>query len=67
MITQMTGQGEIEIFPAGDREFYPQDVEAQIVFEAAADGPAKGLTLNQDGQSWRGQRVGPAAAQGVKQ
>lgn len=57
LIIQMTDQGPVEIHAAAEREFYPEGIDAQILFSELANGRAQTLTLNQAGQSWKGVRA----------
>lgn len=57
LIVEMTGQGPLPVLATAPREFFPEDIEAQFVFSASGAGQAQSLVLNQDGQSWKAQRV----------
>jgi serine-type D-Ala-D-Ala carboxypeptidase/endopeptidase len=57
LIVQMTGQGPLPVLATAPREFFPEDIEAQFVFSESAAGSAQSLVLNQDGQSWKAERV----------
>jgi CubicO group peptidase (beta-lactamase class C family) len=57
LVVQMTGQGPSAIFPSGPREFFPEDIEAQFVFAESGTAPTQSLVLNQDGQSYKAQRI----------
>lgn len=57
LIVEMTGQGPLPVLGTAPREFFPEDIEAQFVFSDSGAGPAQSLVLNQDGQSWKAQRV----------
>jgi serine-type D-Ala-D-Ala carboxypeptidase/endopeptidase len=57
LIVEMTGQGPLPVLAIAPREFFPEDIEAQFVFSDSGAGPAQSLVLNQDGQSWKAQRV----------
>lgn len=57
LIVEMTGQGPLPVLATAPREFFPEDIEAQFVFSDSGAGPAQSLVLNQDGQSWKAQRV----------
>lgn len=48
MYGQLTGQEKLEIFPAGDREFFLKAIDAQLSFDVGADGKATELTLHQN-------------------
>jgi CubicO group peptidase (beta-lactamase class C family) len=62
LVVQMTGQGPSAIFAGGPREFFPEDIEAQFVFDESSAGPSPSLVLNQDGQSYKAVRVAEEAA-----
>ena len=57
LVVQMTGQGPSPIFAAGPREFFPEDIEAQFVFDESGTAPAPSLVLNQDGHTYKAVRV----------
>jgi len=57
LVVQMTGQGPSPIFASAPREFFPEDIEAQFVFAESGTAPAQSLVLNQDGQSYKAERV----------
>ena len=57
LIMQMTGQGSLPVRATGPREFFPEDIEAQFVFAESGSASAQSLVLNQDGQSWKAERV----------
>ena len=57
LVVQMTGQGPSAIFASGPREFFPEDIEAQFVFAESGTAPAQSLVLNQDGQTYKAQRL----------
>jgi D-alanyl-D-alanine carboxypeptidase len=48
--TQATGQERVEIFPAGETEFFLRVVDAQISFVRDSAGAVSGLVLHQGGQ-----------------
>jgi CubicO group peptidase (beta-lactamase class C family) len=50
MYGQLTGQPKDEIFPEGDRKFFPTVVDAQLTFDVGADGKATQVTLHQNGR-----------------
>ena len=62
LVVQMDKQGPSAIFASGPREFFPEDIEAQFVFDDAGQAPAQSLVLNQDGQSYKAVRVKEEAA-----
>ncbi len=57
LVVQMTGQGPSPIFAAAPREFFPEDIEAQFVFDESGEGPTPSLVLNQDGHTYKAVRV----------
>lgn len=58
LLLQMDGQQEpFPVLATAPREFFPDDVEAQFVFSDSGAGPAQSLVLNQNGKSFRAERV----------
>ena len=57
LMTQLTGQQPVEIFPETEREFFLKVVDAQVTFESDGKGPATALTLRQNGREIRGTRI----------
>jgi CubicO group peptidase (beta-lactamase class C family) len=57
LVVQMTGQGPSAIFASGPREFFPEDIEAQFVFAESGTAPTQSLVLNQDGHTYKAQRI----------
>ena len=57
LVVQLTGQGPSPIFASGPREFFPEDIEAQFVFDESGTEPAPSLVLNQDGQTYKAVRL----------
>ncbi len=67
-ITQATGQGQVEIFPEGEHDFFAKVVDAQITFVTDGQGRATELILHQGGFDQHAPRVeGDAAAMAPKQ
>jgi CubicO group peptidase (beta-lactamase class C family) len=62
-ITQATGQGQVEIFPEGDHDFFAKVVDAQITFVTNSQGRATELILHQGGRDQHAPRVEGAAAE----
>lgn len=56
-MTQATGQGPVEIFPEGDRDFFAKVVDAQITFLTDSQGRATELILHQNGADHYAPRV----------
>jgi CubicO group peptidase (beta-lactamase class C family) len=61
-LTQATGQGQVEIFPENDHEFFAKVVNAQITFVTDNQGRATALILHQGGADHRAPRVEGVAA-----
>lgn len=57
LFVQLTGQGALPVLATAPREFFPEDIEAQFVFEESGSRPAPSVVLTQDGRSWKAQRV----------
>ena len=57
LMTQLTGQQKIEIFPESETQFFLRDVEAQITFIKDATGKVVELVLHQNGRDQRAQKV----------
>ena len=62
LVVQMDKQGPSPIFASGPREFFPEDIEAQFVFDESGAAPAPSLVLHQDGNSYKAVRVTQEAA-----
>jgi CubicO group peptidase (beta-lactamase class C family) len=63
LLTQATGQGQIEIFPTDDHNFFAKVVDAQITFVTDTNGRATELILHQGGRDQHAPRVEGAAAE----
>ena len=59
ILSQATGQGQIEVFASSPTELFNEDIGARVVFDLAEEGPATGLTLYQGGQELKAARVEP--------
>lgn len=57
LFVQLTGQPSLEVYASGEREFFYKVVNAQLTFEAGADGPATAVVLHQNGQNPRASRM----------
>lgn len=67
-MTQATGQGQVEIFPESDHEFFAKMVDAQITFVTDTTGRATELILHQGGVDQHAPRVeGPPPAAAPKE
>jgi CubicO group peptidase (beta-lactamase class C family) len=56
LLTQATGQQELEVFPASETEFFLKVVDARITFVKGADGKVNGLVLRQGGREMPARR-----------
>jgi CubicO group peptidase (beta-lactamase class C family) len=59
---QITGQPRLELFAMNEREFFPKEVPAQLIFEVGADGKATQLILRQNGINRPAPRMNDAEA-----
>ncbi len=57
LMTQATGQQQVEIFPASDTEFFPKVIEARITFVRGPDGEVDRLILRQGGRDMPARRL----------
>ena len=57
LMTQATGQSQVEIFAESETKFFLKVVEAQLQFDVGDDGVVKGVTLFQGGQEIYGKRI----------
>ena len=57
IFVQATGQSRIEVFPSAETEFFAEVVPAQITFERNEDGEVDALTLHQNGQKRRAEKL----------
>lgn len=55
---QLTGQNALPVYAYAADQFFSKVVDAQFTFERDADGRIRGLTLHQNGQDVRADRVG---------
>jgi CubicO group peptidase (beta-lactamase class C family) len=62
-LTQATGQGQVEIFPENDHDFFAKAMNAQITFVTNNQRRATELILHQGGRDQRAPRVEGAAAE----
>jgi len=60
--TQLTGQPKFEVFPEGERKFFLKVVDAQLTFDADAQGKATQVTLHQNGRDMVAKRIDQAQA-----
>ena len=57
LISQATGQTEVELFPESETRFFLKVVDAQVDFTLDASGRATGLVLHQGGQDLPARKV----------
>ena len=57
LMTQATGQPQIEIFPESDTVFYPTAFKAKITFVKDAEGKVTEMKLNQNGRERSGKKI----------
>ncbi|MGH8260855.1 MAG: DUF3471 domain-containing protein [Steroidobacteraceae bacterium] len=62
LITQMTAQGPVEIFPESRTEFFAKIVKAQITFVQDGQGETTSLVVHQNGHDVPGQRTDAGTA-----
>ncbi len=59
LITQATGQPEVEIFPESKTVFFPKVIEATITFVKDASGEVTHLVLDQNGREANAKKLKP--------
>ena len=58
LYVQATGQDDFEVFPESPAGFFYRVVDAQLTFELSSpSGPARSVTLHQNGRNMPGQRL----------
>ena len=57
LISQATGQSEVELFPESETRFFLKVVDAQVDFVLDAEGRATGLVLHQGGQNLPARKI----------
>jgi serine-type D-Ala-D-Ala carboxypeptidase/endopeptidase len=58
LFVQLTGQNALPVYAYAPDEFFAKIVDAQFSFERGADGKIVALTLHQNGQNVRADRIG---------
>lgn len=66
LLTQMTGQGPIEILPRSQTEFFAKIVKAELTFDTDAQGHATSITLRQAGMEHKAPRIDDQVAQQIE-
>ena len=57
LMTQATGQGQVEVFPESRTRFFLRVIDAQLTFVWSEDGEVNELILEQSGQKIRAKRI----------
>lgn len=65
LLSQATGQGQVEIFPESERVYFLKSVDALITFQVDEQGRPSGVVLRQGGQEFAGKRLDDAAAKSI--
>ncbi len=65
LLTRLTGQRDVPIYPQSPTEFFSDVVNAQITFVPGEGGPATSLILHQGGVNFHMQRIDAATAQQI--
>lgn len=64
-MSQATEQGQVEIFPEDEREFFAKVVDAQATFNIDSHGRATSMVLHQNGRDQIGQRLSDVEAKEI--
>jgi hypothetical protein len=67
LYVQATGQPRAAVYPSGNREFFYKIVNAQITFEADAQGRIIGLVLHQNGRDQNAKRIDEEEARALEE
>ena len=62
LITQLTGQGKVPVYPEGAGKFFVKVVDAQLTFDSDAQGKVTQLILHQGGRDMPAKRIDEAQA-----
>ena len=62
LFTQLTGQPKFQVFPESERKFFLKIVDAQLTFDADAEGKATQVILHQNGRDLPAKRIDDAQA-----
>jgi hypothetical protein len=65
LVTRLTGQGAVPIYPQSDTEFFAKIVDAEISFIPGTKGQARSLILHQGGGNIPMERIDGATAQEI--
>jgi CubicO group peptidase (beta-lactamase class C family) len=64
-LSQATHQGQLEIFPENEHEYFSKAVAAQLTFETDGEGRAKRLILHQGGRDMPAERLSDVTAKQI--
>ena len=56
LITKLTGQGDVKIYPESETLFFPKDIDAEIEFVKNSKGEVTHLILHQNGHDTKGEK-----------
>ena len=56
LITKLTGQGDVNIYPESETLFFPKDIDAEIEFVKNSKGEVTHLILHQNGHDTKGEK-----------
>jgi CubicO group peptidase (beta-lactamase class C family) len=59
LFAQVSGQGQVEIFPEGERDFFAKSTNIAFTFDVDAQGQGKAVTFRQYDRVLHGMRIGP--------
>lgn len=62
---QATHQGQVEIYPEDERQYFAKDIGALVTFETDEAGKGKRVTLHQSGNDMVGQRLDDATDKAI--
>jgi CubicO group peptidase (beta-lactamase class C family) len=65
LLSQATGQAQVEIFPESERVYFARSVDAVITFTVDAQGRTSAVALRQYGQEFVGERLEDSAAKPI--
>jgi bla regulator protein blaR1 len=66
LLTRLSGQPPVEIFPTSKTEYFAKVVAARITFQTDAQGRATALTLHQNGREQTAPRIDDQVAQQIE-
>ena len=65
LLSQATGQEQVEIFPESEHVYFAKSVDALVTFQVDAQGRPSGVVLRQYGEEFAGKRLSDAAARPI--